>query len=153
MATIICGHIITGPRKRHYFHASRYFSTEVFLKFGEYWHHLDNFLKMQTSRAHSRCSLLIAVDCSLGIKIFQNAQLILIHRKVLELPKYLVFLISFKRVTIFFPEGYFQKCLSLLYFCTSYGCFPFEFCFLKQENVMNCYLHIAQPIKFILHLG
>ena len=80
---------------------------------------------MQMSRAHYKGSLLIVVDCSLGIEIFQNAQLILIHRKVLELPKYLVFLISFKRVKIFFPEGYFQKCLSLLYFCTSCECFPF----------------------------
>ena len=64
---------------------------------------------MQMSRAHYKGSLLIVVDCSLGIEIFQNAQLILIHRKVLELPKYLVFLISFKRVTIFFSRGLFSE--------------------------------------------
>ena len=61
------------------------------------------------SGSHPSGSLLIDVDCSLGIEIVQNSQVILIHREVVEFLKYLVFLMSFKRATFFFQKVIFRN--------------------------------------------
>lgn len=94
------------------------------------WHCLENFKKKWCCWSCHRSCLLMDVDCGLSIVCVKNSQVILIHRKVLELLRYLVLFMSFKRA-IFFSKGYFHKHLSLFYFCASCGCIPFEYCFLK----------------------
>lgn len=102
------------------------------------WHCLENFKKKWCCWSCHRSCLLMDVDCGLSIVCVKNSQVILIHRKVLELLRYLV-LLWVSREPFFSPKDIFINTYPCFISVPPVDVFLLNIASLNKKNIMNCY--------------